>query len=149
MKKVSLNQLNNVFAAIAKDGSLYIPVDTDAGVAKFEKWEDGKELSKALNTVRSAKDFFFPQVENMAEFKVEGKKIEVIDSRKEAEDFVMFGVRACDFRSFSILDKVYLVDPVDSYYKTRRDHATIVTLACNEPEAVSYTHLTLPTTSRV
>ena len=47
MKKVSLNQLNNVFAAIAKDGSLYIPVDTDAGVAKFEKWEDGKELSKA------------------------------------------------------------------------------------------------------
>lgn len=75
MKKVSLNQLNNVFAAIAKDGSLYIPVDTDAGVAKFEKWEDGKELSKALNTVRSAKDFFFPQVENMAEFKVEGKRL--------------------------------------------------------------------------
>ena len=138
MKKVSLNQLNNVFAAIAKDGSLYIPVDTDAGVAKFEKWEDGKELSKALNTVRSAKDFFFPQVENMAEFKVEGKKIEVIDSRKEAEDFVMFGVRACDFRSFSILDKVYLVDPVDSYYKTRRDHATIVTLACNEPEETCF-----------
>lgn len=61
----------------------------------------------------------------MAEFKVEGKKIEVIDSRKEAEDFVMFGVRACDFRSFSILDKVYLVDPVDSYYKNRRDHATL------------------------
>lgn len=60
MKKVSLNQLNDVFAAIAKDGSLYIPVDTDAGVAKFEKWEDGKELSKALNTGSLRKGLLLP-----------------------------------------------------------------------------------------
>lgn len=138
MKKVSLNKLNEVFAAIAAKNDLYIPVDTEAGVAKFEKWAEGKELSKELNTVRSAKDFFFPQVEDMAEFKVDGKNIEIIDTRKEMPDFVMFGVRACDFRSFSILDKVYLVEPVDSYYKNRRDHATIVTLACNAPEETCF-----------
>ncbi len=138
MKKVSLNNLNEVFAAIAAKNDLYIPVDTEAGVAKFEKWAEGKELSKELNTVRSAKDFFFPQVEDMAEFKVDGKNIEIIDTRKEMPDFVMFGVRACDFRSFSILDKVYLVEPVDSYYKNRRDHATIVTLACNAPEETCF-----------
>ncbi len=138
MKKVSLDNLNSVFAAASQNCALYLPVDAEAGVAKYEKWEDGKTLSSALNTVRSAKDFFFPQVENMAEFKVEGKKIEIIDTRKEAEDFIMFGVRACDFRSFSILDKVYLTDPVDSYYKTRRDHATIVTLACSEPEETCF-----------
>ena len=138
MKKVSLNKLNDVFAAIAAKNDLYIPVDTEAGVARFEKWEEGKELSNELNTVRSAKDFFLPQVEDMAEFKVEGKSIEIIDTRKELDDFVMFGVRACDYRSFSILDKVYLVDPVDSYYKNRRDHATIVTLACNQPEETCF-----------
>ena len=138
MKKVSLNKLNDVFAAIAAKNDLYIPVDTEAGVARFEKWEEGKELSNELNTVRSAKDFFLPQVEDMAEFKVDGKSIEIIDTRKELDDFVMFGVRACDYRSFSILDKVYLVDPVDSYYKNRRDHATIVTLACNQPEETCF-----------
>lgn len=138
MKKISLNKLNEVFSAIAANEVLYIPVDTEAGVAKFDKWEEGKELSGALNTVRSAKDFFFPQVENMAEFKVEGKKIEVIDTREECADFVMFGVRACDYRSFSILDKVYLVDPIDTYYKNRREHATIVTLACAEPEETCF-----------
>lgn len=138
MKKISLNKLNEVFGAIAANETLYIPVDTEAGVAKFDKWAEGKELSGALNTVRSAKDFFFPQVENMAEFKVEGKNIEVRDTREECEDFVMFGVRACDYRSFSILDKVYLVDPVDTYYKNRREHATIVTLACNEPEETCF-----------
>ena len=84
------------------------------------------KLSNALNTVRSAKDFFFPQTENLVDFKMDGKNIEVIDIRKESEDFVIFGVRACDARSFTILDKVFLAEPVDSYYKNRREHGTVV-----------------------
>jgi ferredoxin len=50
----------------------------------------------------------------------------------------VFGVRACDARSFSILDKVYLVDPIDTYYKNRREHATIISLACNRPEETCF-----------
>ena len=113
--------------------TLYLPVDNKAGQAEFRTWEQGVEMSRALNTTRSAKDFFFPQTENMMEFKVEGKKIELIDTRSETEDFVVFGVRACDARSFTILDKVFLVDPVDTYYANRRAHGTIVTLACTRP----------------
>ena len=67
MRKISLNNLNQLFAKIAESRNLYIPVDTKTG-AKYEKWEDGKELSDALNTVRSAKDFFFPQTENLMDF---------------------------------------------------------------------------------
>ena len=102
--------------------------------AKYEKWEDGKKLSDALNTVRSAKDFFFPQTENLMDFKVEGKNIDVIDTRNESEDFAIFGVRACDVKSFDVLDRVFLADPVDTYYENRRKHATIISMACNKPE---------------
>ena len=63
-----------------------------------------------------------------------GKNISIIDNRKESEDFVVFGVRACDAKSFDILDKVFLSDPVDSFYKTKREHGTAITLACNRPE---------------
>lgn len=132
MKKVALTKLDELFAAIAASKSLYLPVDTEKG-AKYAAWTEGAKLSEATNTVRSAKDFFFPQVEDMASFKVEGKKIEVIDTRKEAEDFVVFGVRACDAKSFEILDSVYLVDPVDSYYASRREHGVVMTLACSRP----------------
>ena len=100
MRKVSLDKLDGFFAAVASTKTLYLPVDTNVG-AKFEKWEQGKVLSDALNTVRSAKDFFFPQTENLMDFKTEGKKIEIIDTRRECEDFVIFGVRACDVRSIS------------------------------------------------
>lgn len=133
MKKLSLNKLNDLFAAVAQNQTLYLPVDNKAGQAEFRVWEQGVEMSRALNTTRSAKDFFFPQTENMMEFKVEGKTIEVIDTRKETEDFVVFGVRACDARSFTILDKVFLADPVDTFYANRRAHGTIVTLACTRP----------------
>ena len=133
MKKLSFAKLQDFFAAIAAEKALYLPVDNAVGKAEFKKWQEGTEMSRALNTVRSAKDFFFPQTENLMDFKMEGKSIEVIDTREECEDFVVFGVRACDAASFDILDSVYLVDPVDSYYKTRREHGTVVTMACGKP----------------
>lgn len=76
--------------------------------------------------------------ENLVEFKMEGKSIEVIDPRTESEDFVVFGVRSCDARSFSILDKVFLADPVDTYYKNRREHGTIVSMACTRPQETCF-----------
>lgn len=139
MRKISLNNLNQLFAKIAESRNLYIPVDTKTG-AKYEKWKDGKELSDALNTVRSAKDFFFPQTENLMDFKMEGKNIEIIDTRDEAEDFVVFGVRACDVKSFEILDRVFLADPVDTYYENRRKHGVIVSMACVRPAETCFCH---------
>lgn len=133
MLKISADKLNALFDAISAKQALYIPVDREAGAAEYKKYESGMEMSKGLNTVRSAKDFFFPQTENLADFKMNGKNIEVIDVREESEDFVIFGVRACDARSFTILDKVFLSEPVDSYYKNRRDHGTVVTMACTRP----------------
>ena len=132
MRKISTDKLDTLFAAISESSTLYLPQDTAAG-ARFEKWESGKKLSNALNTTRSAKDFFFPQTENLMDFKVEGKSIEVIDTREECENFVLFGVRACDVKSFEVLDRVFLTEPVDTYYKNRREHAVIMSLACDKP----------------
>ena len=67
------------------------------------------------------------------DFKVEGKNIDIIDTRSECEDFVVFGVRACDVKSFEVLDRVFLAEPCDSYYKNRREHGVIMSLACTKP----------------
>ena len=87
-----------------------------------------------MKTIRSAKDFFFPKAENLVNYKMKGKEIEVEDPRKDVKDFVLFGVRACDAKGFEVVDNVYLnMKPVDSYYKNRREHGIVITLACNEP----------------
>ena len=138
MKKISLQNLGDLFSEIANAQTLYLPVDGDDGRAEFKKWSEGAVLSSALKTVKSPKDFFFPQTEDLMSFKVEGKTIEVIDTRKENEDFVVFGVRACDVKSFDVLDRVFLVDPVDTYYANRRAHGTIVSLACSRPSETCF-----------
>jgi len=138
MRKIALSNLDSLFSAIAENKSLYLPAIGGDGRANYTKWADGVKYSDALNTVRSAKDFFFPQTENLMDFKMEGKTIEVIDTREECEDFVVFGVRACDVRSFDILDRVFLVDPVDTYYKNRREHGIIMSMACSKPSETCF-----------
>jgi sulfhydrogenase subunit beta (sulfur reductase) len=133
MKKLPLSKLDELFKAVSASQKLYIPADDEAGQAKFTVWQKGVALSKKLNTVRSAKDLFFPQVENLVGFKVTGKQIELIESRDPSEPFVLFGVRACDARSFDVLDKVFLAEPVDTYYKSRRENGVVVTMACTHP----------------
>ncbi len=137
MKKISVSKLPLLFSAIGSKQALYIPVDAKDG-AEWKRFEEGDALSQATNTNRSAKDFFFPQVENMASFLVEGKKIQFVDVKEEKEPFVLFGVRACDVKSFDILDKVFLADPVDTFYQNRRERCTVVSLACKEPEETCF-----------
>ena len=131
--QIAFEKLDLLLGALSRNETVYLPVDNAQGEADFERYEAGKKLSTRLNTRRSAKDFFFPQIQPLVKFRREGKKIEIFDERKESEDFVIFGARACDVRSFSVLDRVFLADPVDTNYKTRREHSTIVTLACSRP----------------
>ena len=137
MRKVALSNLDAFFAAVAEKETLYLPVDNAAGAA-YEQWAPGKKWSSALNTVRSAKDFFFPQTENLMDFKLQGKQIDVIDTRSETEDFVVFGMRGCDARALTVLDNVFLAPPADTYYQNRRSHGTIVSLACTRPQETCF-----------
>ncbi len=132
MRKIALAKLDELFERIAAGCALYMPVDAESG-AVYTEWQPGVRYSDALNTVRSPKDFFFPQTEDLVEFKIDGKNLEIKDTRSEKDDFVIFGVRACDVKSIEVLDRVFLKEPCDSYYANRREHATIVSVACTRP----------------
>ena len=133
MLKCSLDKIQNLFAEIAKNAKLYLPIDNSDGSSTYGEWSEGVKWSDNLNTTKSPKDFFFPQTEDLMKFKTEGKNIEVIDVRGELEDFVVFGVRACDVKSFDILDRVFLTEPRDSFYAMKRERGIIVSVACSRP----------------
>ena len=133
MLKCSLEKIDLLFAEIAKNAKLYLPTDNNDGTASYTEWYEGAVWSEALNTNKSPKDFFFPQSEDLMRFKTEGKNIEIIDVREEIGDFVVFGVRACDVKSFDILDRVFLTEPRDSFYAMKREKGIIVSVACTKP----------------
>ena len=139
MKTVAITDIYSLFAKISESRKLYIPADDGVSQARFLPYMEGMRLTEKLNTVRSAKDLFFPQVENLLKFKVSGKQIEMIDEREPVEPFVVFGVRGCDCRSFDVLDNVFLYEePADTFYKARRENGLIITLACNAPEETCF-----------
>ena len=134
MLSIAKDKIDSLFELIGSKQPLYLPVDNNSGKADFARWEKGTKLSESLKTTRSAKDFFFPKTEHMVSYELNGQEVKVVDPRKEVEDFVIFGVRACDAKGFTAIDTVYLnMDPVDSYYKNRREHGTVIVLACNDP----------------
>ena len=139
MKIVAVSDIYMLFAQISEKYHLYIPADDGISQARFLPYMEGMKLTEKLNTVRSAKDLFFPQIENLLKFKVQGKQIEIVDHRDPVDPFVVFGVRACDCRSFDILDNVFLhEEPADTFYKSRREQGIVITLACNAPEETCF-----------
>ena len=139
MKKIAVSDIYQLFDQIKKNHNLYIPADDGISQARFLPYMEGMKLTEKLNTVRSAKDLFFPQVENLLKFKVQGKQIEIVDHRDPVDSFVVFGVRACDCRSFDVLDNVFLhEEPADTFYKARREQGIIITMACNMPEETCF-----------
>ena len=134
MLKIAKERLNELYAKINESMGLFIPVKK-AGEVNYAIWGEGKEVSlETLKTVKSPKNMFFPQTENMMKFKTQDGDLEVIDVRGEKTPYVLFGVKACDYKAIEVLDKVFLADPVDTYYQARREATTVVTLACSRPE---------------
>ena len=134
MFKINAENLPALFRTIAAEQELYLPVKA-GGQVNFAAWSEDAEVSlETLKTVKSPKDAFFPQSENLYTCVKEGKKITIEPEALKEQNFVVFGMKACDVQGVKVLDRVFLSDPVDSFYAARREHGTIVALACHEPE---------------
>ena len=134
MYKIAKEHLSELFQKIAESQELYLPVK-NAGQTNFSAWTEDAEVDlETLKTVKSPKDAFFPQSENLYTVKQEGKKLRVEPEALKSQNFVVFGMKACDLKGVEVLDRVFLSEPIDTFYAARRDHGTIVALACHEPE---------------
>lgn len=130
MKKIALSSLNSLFGAVESKMKLFLPIE-NSGSVNYNEYSDGANVNFNKMTVKSAKDVFFPQSEDLSNFKREGKHLIVEQSALIDEDFVIMGVRACDVRAFHVLDTVFLEGFLDTYYEARRNHGIVISLSCS------------------
>ena len=123
---------------MAEEREIYAPVNNN-GQVNFAAWTEEAEVDlDTLKSVKSPKDAFFPQSENLYTCYRDGKKITIQPEELQNQNFVVFGMKACDVKGVEVLDKVFLSEPVDNFYAARRAHGTIVALACHEPEETCF-----------
>ena len=140
MYKIQKENLSALYAAIAAKNDLFLPVKT-AGQVNFGLWTEEADVSiETLKTVKSAKDIFFPQSESLYQVRRQEGKLEIRGADVCQTPFVVFGIRGCDVKGLEVLDKVFLSEPVDSYYAARRKHGVLVSLACNRPDVSCFCH---------
>lgn len=134
MKKMKKEDLNKVFDLISAEEELYLPVKK-ADKTNYDLYtKDAEADFETLKTVKSAKDIFFPQSETLYTCISDEGKIKIEPEKLMERDFVVMGMKACDIAGMEVLDKVFLSEPVDTFYAARREHGTIVALACGKPE---------------
>lgn len=138
MYKIAKENLSALFRMIAEEQELYLPVKK-SDQTNYAVWKESVTVDlDTLKTVKSGKDAFFPQSENLYTVVKEGKKLSIAPEQRQEQNFVVFGMKACDLRGIEVLDKVFLAEPVDTFYAARREHGTIVALACHEPEETCF-----------
>ena len=138
MYQIKKDRLPELFAAMARTQDLFLPV-RKADQTNYGLWTEDCEVDlDTLKTVKSGKDCFFPQSETLYNCKNEDGKLSIDPAKLTDEPFVVFGMRACDVQGLKVLDNVFLNDPVDSFYAARREHGTVVAIACHEPEETCF-----------
>ena len=136
MRLFPANKVNDIIAAIPS--AVYAPVE-DGAMVVFDRYAQGMKVClEGPIASKSPKDILFPQWEDLMQFRMDGKNIELTEEERCQEDYVIFGARACDIQAIQVLDKVFLSDPLDTYYAARREHGTIVGVACSEPQKTCF-----------
>ena len=131
IKKTDLEKL---FDSLGKDGSVYGPVRRGS-IVSLAEISSIKDLSLNYSNLKlSLKNFFSPQSEIIFVQEEEGERSVKPDEKKT----VVFGTRPCDARAVLKMDKVFENDIIDPFFSARRNNATIISRACDDPSSTCF-----------
>ena len=85
-------------------------------------------------TIMSPKKFFSPTKEVLMRLDIENASVDdVVGDIRSMKPRLLVGLHPCDINGILFMDKVFLSNYEDPYYKAYRDNVTIIGLNCLEP----------------
>ncbi len=127
--KLTKEKFNDFIAALEKE-RLYAPQKEGETTKVLPVTKENRPDFTVSNTTVPLKSFFFPQTETLFQFNLGQTDMKL---PSEEEKAVVLGIRPCDAKSLTIVDKLFSWDVDDPYYLKKRAQTTLVGLACNKP----------------
>jgi len=124
------DKLNDWLVAL-NEYDLFAPTRNDDTVL-FSRLKDPDEIVLDAKSTMSPKGLLLPQTETLFKYNV-GKNTEIYEPTAKTGRNIIFGIRPCDARGFSVLDRMFKDGIKDPYYLDARDRTTLIGLSCNEP----------------
>jgi sulfhydrogenase subunit beta (sulfur reductase) len=112
-------------------GRVYGPVKIGEFYS-FQRIKNSNEMSlEYTRTMIPPKKFFLKLKERIFTFDEEkGEYEEILEEGR----IVVFGVHPCDINALKLMDKIYIDETPDKYYKMRRENAVIIGYSCHPDE---------------
>jgi len=127
---IKKKDLSKLFERLKKEYEIIAPVKNGSDY-NFQNIDSTVlDLDDYINTRYPAKEFFLPSPEKIFTF-TKNKRLK-ISSNFETKKRLIFGMRPCDVNGLLVLDKIFIDDYPDPFYKNRRENTVIISLNCNK-----------------
>jgi len=135
MKKGYILSRQNLFSWLTElNGSLILigPVAKERGQTVFEKVEVPQDLHiDYCSTMLAPRKFIYPERQTLFSITREKNSYQTVSSSGSLSSMI-FGIHPCDMHAISILDRTFLGDYEDSYYRRLRKETMTCVLNCNK-----------------
>ncbi len=132
-QKISKKDISKLLDELGKEFKVFSP-SRESGVTTFAEWDgrDSSFLEWYRNTVISPKAQLQPLYEKMFSFHKdkEGYHLEL---PPPTDKKLIFGIRPCDAKALTIIDKTFQDTYQDPYYLDKRKNTLLVGLGCTNP----------------
>jgi ferredoxin len=129
---LSKADLPKLIREIIGKNKVYAPVKND-GVTLFNEINNPSDIYlDYFNSKKPPKSLLFQQTETLFKF-TPGTKGKIDPPDLDDQKTVIFGIRPCDAKSFSILDHAFTGDFDDPYFINHRKNTILVGMSCTKP----------------
>lgn len=129
--KLPKENLDTFVENLKTNGKVYGPVKTGE-FHSFQEIKSSKDVSLDYTRTMIPPKKFFLKLKNTV-FTFDEEKAEYKETLAQGKAVVL-GVHACDIHALELLDKVYLDENPDKYYRTARRNTTIIGHSCHPDE---------------
>jgi len=137
MKKIiQKKDIGKLLNAAAGKHKVFAPSGSREDAVLAEYVPDTPVLLEFTNFKMSPKGIFLPQSEVVCVLKGD----ELREVPQSTEPYLVFGIRPCDGRALSNLDKLFgkFGGAEDPYYMNRREKSVVISLACANPHETCF-----------
>ncbi|HEY0089179.1 MAG TPA: 4Fe-4S dicluster domain-containing protein [Candidatus Lokiarchaeia archaeon] len=133
-KILNKSQISKLFETLNKDYNFFAP-SKEKGNIIFKKINDSKEIElDYLNSKIPPKEVVFPRIDIIFEYKINGKDIEIVNSKNLEVKNIIFGIRPCDAYSFYLFENFFQFGKFkDELFLKKRRGSLLIGIGCNNP----------------
>lgn len=130
---ISKETLRSLLGALSKERTLVGPIDTGK-VVEFRPATPDEVLMDDRVSYKSAKEYYFPQVEKLLTFGEEGAR-----ENETGPGVLLFGAKPCDLEALRVLNEVFMKGRyADPFFAERMEKNLVIGVGCQEKKPACF-----------